>query len=331
MKLHWSSVASILTISLIGAACTEGAPSAVTVPTVAAPTTTTVAPSGTVGCTQDRENSYRPTGPVPNPATFRVGSVMADIRRSGKLRVGTAADVLQFSARNPLPTVGFANGGEIQGFDIDMLHEISRAIFGDPNKLEFHIITYAQRIPAIRNNEVDIVAHTMTINCTRWTKVAFSSEYYHAGQKILVRNDSTVTDIAQLTNKRVCVAKGSTNIDELKKHPVVAVPVDDLGTCLVMFQQGAVDAITGDDSVLAGFAAQDPYAKVVGKAFTDEPYGLAMKLDPQHREFVEFVNALLERMRGDGTWKGIYCRWLAGCANGQLPAGQSIPVAKYGR
>ena len=47
--------------------------------------------------------------------------------------------------------------------------------------------------------------------------------------------------------------------------------------CLVLFQQGKVDAITGDDTILAGLAAQDPYAFVVkAPAFTSEPYGLGI-------------------------------------------------------
>ena len=61
----------------------------------------------------------------------------------------------------------------------------------------------------------------------------------------------------------MCVAKGSTNFDNMKNYPdVIRVPVDDISDCMVLFQQGEVDAVTGDDTVLAGFVAQDPYAKV---------------------------------------------------------------------
>ena len=63
----------------------------------------------------------------------------------------------------------------------------------------------------------------MTINCDRWTQIDFSSEYFHAGQKILVRTDSTATSIADLNGKRMCAAKGSTNIDNLKNYPKIIV------------------------------------------------------------------------------------------------------------
>ena len=63
----------------------------------------------------------------------------------------------------------------------------------------------------------------------------------------------------------------------MKNYPkVIPVPVDDISDCMVLFQQGTVDSVTGDDTVLAGFVAQDPYAKVVGAPITSEPYGLGI-------------------------------------------------------
>ena len=81
----------------------------------------------------------------------------------------------------------------------------------------------------------------------------------------------------------------------------------------MLFQQGEVDAITGDDTVLAGLAAQDPYAVVPDqKAFTAEPYGLGV--NAKNVDFVRFVNARLAQMRSDGEWTAIYNRWLRGLA-----------------
>jgi polar amino acid transport system substrate-binding protein len=190
-----------------------------------------------------------------------------------------------------------------------MVRAVAKEIFGDPNKISFKVLTYAQRIPALENGAVDIVADVMTINCQRWTQIDFSTEYFHAGQRVLVRSDSNATGIKDLNGKKMCAAKGSTNLDNLKNYPkVVAVPVDDISDCMVLFQQGSVDSVTGDDTVLAGFLVQDPYAKVVGPAFTDEPYGLGIA--KTHPEFVSYVNAILERMRTDGTWAQMYRTWL---------------------
>src|SRR3954447_9710758 len=100
-------------------------------------------------------------------------------------------------------------------------------------------------------------------------------------------------------------------MDNLKKlaPQAVAVGSDSHTGCLVLFQSGQVDAITGDDTVLAGLAAQDPYAEVPEqKAFTAEPYGLGVKSD--RVDLVRFINAKLAEMRTDGEWTDIYDRWL---------------------
>ena len=143
------------------------------------------------------------------------------------------------------------------------------------------MITAAQRIPALQNGDVDIVARNMTINCDRWKQIAFSTEYYRSGQKILVRKGSKAKSLADLDGQKVCAPKGTSSMDNLIKLAPKAIPVgsDSHTGCLVLFQQGQVDAITGDDTVLAGLAAQDPYAVVPDqKAFTAEPYGLGLQL-----------------------------------------------------
>ena len=64
---------------------------------------------------------------------------------------------------------------------------MARAIFGvDDPPIEYRVMNFAERLPALENDEVDLVAHTMTINCDRWLRIGFSSTYYDAGQKVLV-------------------------------------------------------------------------------------------------------------------------------------------------
>jgi polar amino acid transport system substrate-binding protein len=129
---------------------------------------------------------------------------------------------------------------------------------------------------------VDLVISAMTINCARWQQIAFSAEYYRAGQKVLVPMDSKATSLDYLGGQRVCASAGSTSLDKLKTFPYVKVVTAATHTgCLVKFQQGQADAITGDDAVLARLAAQDPYAKVVGDPFTSEPHGIGAPPAPR--------------------------------------------------
>lgn len=317
----WAAVASLA--MLLAACSSSGVYSTTPIPT---PKPTSTAPSGTTS-TPPSPNcgnplaSFAPAGTNPAPGSpMPAGSYMAKIQQRGRLIVGVAADSLLLSARNPL-------NGQIEGFDVDMLKAVSQAIFNDPNKIEYRVITTAQRIPALTSASVDIVADALTINCARWAQIDFSTEYYSAGQKVLVAKGSPVKSMADLKGQKVCAPIGSTSMDTLRTFPgLIPVGSDTHTGCLVLFQEGQVAAITGDDTVLAGLAAQDPYATVVNApAFTAEPYGVGIA--KSHPELVQFVNGVLAQMRSDGQWTASYNTWLK-AALGAAPA---PPAAVYGR
>jgi len=247
------------------------------------------------------------------------GTFMRTIQDRGKLVAGVSQDILLFGYQNPI-------SNQLEGFDIDMIKQVAKAIFGDENHIEYRAITNAQRIPLLQYNTVDIVALTMTINCERWKQINFSTVYYDAGQRVLVPKSSGAQSMQDLGGKKVCAAAGTTSIDNIKAAPSHPVPVSvaEFTDCLVLMQQGQVDAISTDDTILLGLAAQDPTLQVLGPKFTDEPYGLG--INQSHPEFVRFVNAVLEKMRTDGTWAGIYNRWLGRVGGGGTP---SPPPAKY--
>lgn len=234
------------------------------------------------------------------PATDIAAAVSGDtflksVVQRGRLIVGVSADTRLFGARNP-------KTNRIEGFDIDILRAVAKAVLGDENKIEFRVITAAQRIPLLQTGAIDIVARTMSITCERWQQVAFSVEYLHGGQQVLVPLDEegkpSVTKMTDLpSGSKVCAPKGSTSIDRVKA-PLVPVAVAVHTDCLALLQEGKVDAITGDAAILAGFAAQDPYTQVVGDPFSVEPYGLAM--NKENVVFVQVVNAVLEQLRSSG-------------------------------
>jgi polar amino acid transport system substrate-binding protein len=279
------------------------------------------APASPAACRDNPLASYAPGGPLPTPETLPNGSTMAKIQKRGRLVAGVSADTYLLGSRNPFT-------GEIEGFDIDMVKAVAKAIFGNENRYQLKVITAAQRIPALEKGDVDIVARNMTINCDRWKQIAFSTEYYRSGQKILVRKGSKANSLNDLDGQKVCAPIGTSSMDNLiKKAPkVIPVGANTHTGCLVLFQEGQVAAITGDDTVLAGLAAQDPYAVVPDqRAFTEEPYGLGF--NEKDVDFVRFVNARLEEMRTDGEWTRIYDRWL----RDSLGPAPKPPIPVYGR
>ncbi|MGB3443363.1 MAG: glutamate ABC transporter substrate-binding protein [Actinophytocola sp.] len=269
----------------------------------------------------DATASLRPGGPPPTPGAMPGGTTMAAIQARGKLIVGVDQNTYQFGYRNPVT-------GEVQGFDIDMAKEIARAIFGTADgTIQFKVLTSAQRVPKVTSGEVDLVVQTMTINCERRENVEFSSVYYMAGQRVLVKEGSDINGADTLGGKKVCAAKGSTSIARivnLETDPrPVGIGVDSWTDCLVMLQQNQVDAVSTDDTILAGLKAQDPFTQVAGVPFSEEPYGMAMSKNAP--DFTRFVNSVLEQLRTSGRWTQIYNTWLLALL--EKPA--SPPPATY--
>ena len=293
--------ASGLALGAAAAAAAPGHPSAVRAPrAVSAAAASTCDP---------KASSLSPAG----PPQVTAGSFMAKIRARGYLIAGVDQSTYHFGFLNPLT-------GQIEGFDIDMIRAVAQAIFGDPGKVQFKAISDAQRKPDVEDGTVDIVAHTMTITCDRLKDIDFSSVYFDAHQRVLVLKNSSATSLDDLHGQKVCATSGSDSVARISARKAIPVQVPYWTDCLVLLQQGEVAAVSTDDSILDGLAAQDPWTKLVGPPLTDEPYGLA--ISKQHPEFVRFVNGVLQQLRTNGQWAASYRHWIG-------PQVPSVPQAQY--
>ncbi|MEV3934694.1 glutamate ABC transporter substrate-binding protein [Glycomyces sp. NPDC049804] len=198
------------------------------------------------------------------------------------------------------------------GFDIDIATAVAQSILGADANIRFVPMTSGEREPAVNDDRVDMVVRTMTMNCKRWANVEFSAEYFHAGQRLLVPTASGITGLADLADDHlVCTGDGSTSVRTIAEQSAAqAVTVPDFNDCLVLLQQGTVDAITSDDTILAGMAVQDPTLEVVGDAFSQEPYGIAVQKG--NTDLARYINAALAQIIANGTWQTAYDKWLKG-------------------
>jgi polar amino acid transport system substrate-binding protein len=236
-----------------------------------------------------------PPSVLPRPGHMPDGTFMHDIQ-GRHLRVGVDQNSLQLGYLNPITAKP-----RMEGFDIDVVREVARAIFGDPHRIRYTAISTAQRQTAIEEEKVDIVASAYSISCQRLRHMRFSSVYYRAQQRLLVLKSSPISSLhdPDARGKRVCATSGSTTLDRLnalrRETGIVPVAVPLRPDCLVELQEGDVDAISSDDAILLGFQKQDPQTRIVGPSLECERWGMA--INKGHSDFVRFVNAVLARMR----------------------------------
>ena len=216
----------------------------------------------------------------------------------GKLTVGIKYDQPGLGLRNP--------DGSFSGFDVEVAEYVAGKLGVAPENIEFKESPSAQRETLIQNGEVDYIVATYSITDARKEKVDFAGPYFIAGQSLLVKSDNTdITGPDSLNGgKKLCSVTGSTPAQKVKDTYAQDVQLQEFDTysaCVEALRNGAVDAVTTDDIILAGYAAQYPgELKVVGAPFTEERYGIGLaKGDDETRAK---INDAIDAMIADGSW-----------------------------
>lgn len=207
------------------------------------------------------------------------------------------------------PGLGLKKGSDFTGMDVDVARYVAKELGHAEGDIEFKQAPSAQRETLISTGQVDLVVATYSITDARKEKVSFAGPYFVAGQDLLVRaDDSSITGPDSLAGKKLCSVTGSTSAQKVKDK-VKDVNLQEFGTyseCVAALVSGTIDALTTDDTILAGYAAQDQYKgklKVVGQTFSEERYGIGLKKGDT--ALCGKVNAAISKMVSSGEWQKI--------------------------
>ncbi|EYR63346.1 ABC transporter substrate-binding protein [Actinotalea ferrariae CF5-4] len=226
---------------------------------------------------------------------FPEGSTMAELAEAGSITIGTKFDQPLFGLVGP--------DGVPQGFDVEIGKLIAERLGIEEDGIEWVETISANREAFIETEQVDIVIATYTINDDRKERISFAGPYYEAGQSILTLADNEdIQGPDDLAGKRVCTVSGSTpEANLLEQYPEAeVVPFGTYSECLDPLRNGQVDAVSTDNVILAGFAAENDDLEVRGEPFTEEPYGIGLAKDDD--EFRDWINDVLEEIYEDGSW-----------------------------
>ncbi|MGE0218928.1 glutamate ABC transporter substrate-binding protein [Mycolicibacterium sp.] len=236
---------------------------------------------------------------------------------------GGGGDTIVIGTKFDQPGLGLKNpDGTMSGFDVDVATYVAGELGYAPDKIEWKEAPSAQRENLIQNDQVEFIAATYSITDARKEKVAFAGPYLITGQSLLVRADNTdITGAASLENNKIlCSVSGSTPAQKIKDEyqGVQLQQYDTYSACIDALKNGAVDAVTTDEVILAGYAAQSPGAfKIVGEPFSEERYGIGLKKDDA--ELQTKINDALQKMFDSGAWKEAFDKNLG-------PAGITAPA-----
>jgi len=224
-------------------------------------------------------------------------TIVAKAEETGELTIGIKYDQ---------PGLGLKEGDGFTGFDVEMAKIVAKGLGVEEGDITFKEAVSANRETFLEQGEVDLIFATYSITDDRKEVVSFGGPYFVAGQSLLVAADNNdITGPETLGGKKLCSVTGSTSAQRVKDEFAEDVQLqefDSYSKCVDALKGGQLDALTTDDIILAGFAAQAPEElKVVGETFSEERYGVGMPKGDT--ETCEKVNEILTESFEDGSWQ----------------------------
>jgi glutamate transport system substrate-binding protein len=179
----------------------------------------------------------------------------------------------------------------------------------EANQITWKEAVSAQRENLLQTGQVDMIFATYSITDQRMEKVGFAGPYFVAGQSFLVAkgNPKQISGPESLNGQRLCSVVGSTPAQRIKDEyskDVQLQEYDTYSSCMEALAAGKIDAMTTDDVILAGFAADPAYkgkVELVGTPFSEERYGVGLPKD--NKETCEKVNIALKELIESGAWE----------------------------
>ncbi|WP_327258688.1 glutamate ABC transporter substrate-binding protein [Streptomyces sp. NBC_01240] len=197
--------------------------------------------------------------------------------------------------------------GKYTGFDVDVATYVAKELGYDAKDIVFKETKSADRETAIERGDVKFIAASYSINDERLQKVDFAGPYLLAHQDILVRaDDDSIKSPEDLNKKKLCSVTGSTSAQNVHDKLAPKADLQELGgysECLTGLENKVVDALTTDDSILAGFASQQQFQgkfKLAGFKMSNENYGIGLKKGDA--DLKKKINDALTKMVSDGSW-----------------------------
>ncbi|MEB3148494.1 MAG: ABC transporter permease subunit [Sphaerospermopsis sp.] len=220
----------------------------------------------------------------------------------------SVAKTLRVATEPAFPPFEFQqNGGELQGFSIDLMKAIATAA---NFQVDFQSLPFDGIIPALQAKTVDVAISSITITQERSKTVDFSRPYFKAGLAIAIRTDNQeINSFESLQNKKIAVQIGTTGAETAKTVPGAQVSsFDSAPLALQELLNGNVDAVINDAPVTlyAINTGNLQGIKVIQQLLTEEFYGIATaKKSP----YLSLINQGLTKVLENGTYPKIYQKW----------------------
>ena len=234
-------------------------------------------------------------------------SRMDDVLKRGHLIVGVTSEAPPFGSVD--------EKGELVGFDIDIARLIAKAIFRDPNKVEFVRQSFSARWANVQTGRVDFGIQLTAIYPDRAVRVAFTRGYIDSGITLLVRKDSAIKQTSDANSDRITVGQTTSpaSTDRAARFfpKAKTLVLDSTSAVVSALRVGRIQAGQFDVPVARFLAKNHPELTVLDDWLT-EPANNAIFLAQGDFRWWHLLDTLVGEMRGGslfGEYSEIYEKW----------------------
>lgn len=210
------------------------------------------------------------------------------------------------------PPLGFRDDdNNIVGYDIDLAKEVTERLGVE---LKVQPIDWATKEMELATGKIDCIWNGFTITAERENSLAMTKPYLNNAQILVVRKDSGISSLSDVSGKIVGLQKGSSAQDAVDANKEFAdslkslVYYNDNITALNDLELGGVDAVVMDSVVAAyDISVSNKPLVIADEVLADEAYGIGFrKADVKLRDEVQRI---LEELEKDGTVESISQKW----------------------
>ncbi|MSQ57173.1 MAG: amino acid ABC transporter substrate-binding protein [Limnohabitans sp.] len=206
------------------------------------------------------------------------------------------------------------------GYSVDLCLKIVDAIkknLNMPNlKVQYQLVTSANRIPLLANGTVDIECGSTTNNADRQKQVAYAPTTFVTANRIVYKKGTGITKLADLKGKTLVSTAGTTNIKQVtelnaaQNLGINIVSANGHSEAFLMVETGRAAAFAMDDILLASLVASSKNSaefEISSEALSTEPYGIMIRKDDA--KFKALVDNAIKDLMSSGAINAIYNQW----------------------
>ena len=191
----------------------------------------------------------------------------------------------------------YYENGEVVGVDVDIAREIAKYL---GKTLVVKDIAFDSIINEVKTGKADFGAAGISYSEDRAKNVDFSINYAVSKQVVIVNNNSSITNVNEISNKKIAVQLGSiadtfvtekyksANVVRQKKYLAA---IEDLKT-------GKVDCVVMDELPAKEIVSKNEGIKILDGSLTNDSYGMIVKKG--NKELLDAINMVLQNLKDEG-------------------------------